>query len=523
MSIQNDLSRAQAARQRGDLAQAKSIYQQILAEQHHPEALHSLGQIAMRSQDYSQAIAYFGQILDVYPDNAGTLNNRAIAYFQQGQISLAQKDWERALDADPKQSSFWFNLGRCFQAYQTTHGHTQAKKCFQKAVALTPDYVQAWNSLGNVLAECGKTKKAIQAYQKALSYEPEQIDTQVNMAVSYVEIHKRKTAYRLLKQIAETVPAPANALYNLGILDLQSGLMQAGLERYEKYRWVGNDFIRPKGNLDLPLWDGQAVDKLLICHEQGFGDTIQFSRYLAYASRLTQHLYLEVPPPLVPLMEGLSLDLDCPLTVIAEGDVLPEVDVWAPILRLLYVFSEQLFAQNFIPYFKIDRAVLPESARRKVGIVWATGYRESPRLKKLYHRKSVDISLIEDLVRAHPDVDFYSFQVGQEEQAQPQGVLPLPVELKSFADTAAYLQDMDLLISADTAVAHLAGALAMPVWVLIPSVADWRWEYEGDQTPWYPENMKLFRQKPEDEDWSKVFQAVHHSLSEMKMLEATSI
>lgn len=514
MSIQKDLSRAQQAQAEGNIQEATLLYQRVLQGQStHNEALHGLGLLALQQQDYSQAIGYFDRILQAHPSHAGTLNNRAISYFQSGQIALAKKDWETALEQEPQQASYWFNLGRCYQAFQSTETHLHAQKCFQKAIACRPDYDQAWNSLGNVLAECGKTKKALHAYQKAVTYQPANLDAQVNMAVSYVEIHKPATARRMLEQMVEQLPDAAKALYNLGLLEMQAGEFQRGLDHYEKYRWANDDFIRPLGNLHFPLWNGEKVDSLLICHEQGFGDSIQFVRYLVQASRYTSHLYLEVPQPLVSLMQSLSLDLACPLTVIPEGEPLPEVTAWAPMLRLLWVFSEQLFAEFSFPYFQMKKTVLPETAAVKVGVVWATGYRESPRLKKLYHRKSVDGQQIQKLIHdAQGDIAFYSFQVGQEEQPLPEGVHSLPVALHSFYDTACALQAMDLVITVDTAVAHLAGALDLPTWVLVPSVADWRWGFEGEYNSWYSRNMRVFRQKPDDLDWSGVFCEVKAAL-----------
>ncbi len=513
MSIQTDLSQAQQAQATGNIQEAISLYQRVLQRQStHNEALHGLGLIALQQQNYAQAIRYFEQILQAHPSHAGTLNNRAISYFESGHISLAQKDWEAALKKEPQQASYWFNLGRCYQAFQTTETHLQAQKCFQKAIACRPDYDQAWNSLGNVLAECGKTKKALHAYQKAVAYQPSNLDAQVNMAVSYVEIHKPATARRMLEKMTRELPDAARALYNLGLLEMQAGELQLGLEHYEKYRWANDDFIRPLGNLPLPLWKGEQVDRLLICHEQGFGDSIQFVRYLVQASRYTSHLYLEVPAPLVLLMQSLSLDLSCPLTVIPEGEPLPDVNAWAPMLRLLWLFSAHLFAEQSFPYFQVKPALLSEASALKVGVVWATGYRAAPRLKKLYHRKSVKGQHMQNLAKTHDEMSFYSFQVGPEAQPLPEGVHAPLLSLDSFYDTACALQTMDLVITVDTAVAHLAGALNRPTWVLVPSVADWRWGFEGEYTSWYPENMRVFRQKPEDLDWSGVFCEVEAAL-----------
>lgn len=515
MTLPLYLSQAQQAEQSGDLAQAESIYQKILFDDSsHWEALHGLGLLSLKQEDLDRATACFSKILAQHPHHADTLNNRAIAHFQQGAVSLAQQDWEMAIRVQPETARYWFNLGRCFQSYETLSTHHQAQKCFQKAVAFQTDYAQAWNSLGNIFSECGKPKKALHAYQKSLNYQPKDLNTKVNLAVNYVEIHKPRIARRVLSEIIEEAPHFARAAYNLGLLEMQAGEYRVGLDRYETYRWVDNHFIRPTGNLSRPLWSGEKVSSVLVCHEQGFGDSLQFVRYLQQASQLTQHLYLEVPQTLVQLMKHLCLDLACPLTVIAEGDPLPETPVWAPMLRLLYLFSDRLFsAPNNSPYFQVEALKMPESKSLRIGVVWATGYRPAPKLLKLYYRKSVDPQCIEGLIKKYPAIAFYNFQVGQENQGTPKGLLPLPNLLGNFYETARQLKAMDLVITVDTAVAHLAGALDLPTWVLVPTVADWRWGFEETYSHWYSQKMRIFRQKPEDLAWSGAFEEIGLALA----------
>lgn len=537
--------RAQRSHQEGSLAQAERDYEQLLLrDANHAGALHYLGllrldqgevsaglhlleqslrlqpgsidfaqNVAMALRDHGEperALDYYNQLLSHLPESAELLHQRAVLYFQQGEIDRARWGWEQALRFSPEVSNYWLSLGRCYRAYQDVSSYHQAQKCLQKSIDIEPHSALAWNLLANTFTELGKPEPAIRAYQKALDNLPNEhplsLSVQTNLAVAYLESHRPKLAFKQLLKISTKHPDFSPAQYNLGLLEMQYGNFASGFKRYEVSRWADNAQIRPQGNLSRPVWQGQKVKSLLVCHERGYGDSLQFVRFLYELSAYTQILYLEVPAALAPLMQRLFLPLQCSLEILVEGESLPETEAWLPMLSLGSFFAsalDQVSQLKRLPYFQVPVAER-FSSRPSVGVVWSTGKRSAPQLHTLYRRRSVDPKAFTALAQVFPALSFYSFQVGEDE-ALPEAVRPLPVPLTDFYDTARYLQTMDLVITVDTAVAHLAGALDLPTWVLIPSVADWRWGFEENHSHWYSQKMRIFRQKPEDLAWSEVF------------------
>lgn len=263
------------------------------------------------------------------------------------------------------------------------------------------------------------------------------------------------------------------------------------------------DFPSPPRHFQQPQWSGEnLVGKRILLHaEQGLGDTIQFVRYAPMVAALGAHVILEVHPELLTLMRSVAGVSQ----LLARGDPLPRFDLHCPLMSLPLAFDTVVATiPNTIPYLH-SRSPTPAWVGRsnpsslRVGLVWAgnPGNRADP-------RRSLPIAALAPLTSV-PGIEFYSFQRGGPDPSllNFQGVLP---DAGDFAATAAALQEMDLLISVDTAVPHLAGALGMPVWILLPYVSDWRWLKAGPLSPWYP-TATLFRQA-EDQRWDSMIATV---------------
>lgn len=544
---------ALAAHQSGDLEQALADYQRCLQDEPGQiDALHYSGLILLQQGQPQAGLAYLEQASQQAPEqadilfnlavaytqarqwpqalttlqaliaqpetrlDADLLNQRAIVYFEMQQTHAAIQDWRSALAQAPGQAKLHFNLARALVREPAADSFVQAESHLQTALSLRPDYAQAWNSLGNLYLTRGQIAQAEQAYRRALSSQPDWPEPFNNLATALWEQGQFQMAYDTINRFVELQPDHAQARFNRGQMALQQGELQQGF-RDSQARWVCQEAVRPLGNLnDRPLWQGETVNKLLIVCEQGFGDSLQFIRYLSWVQSQISDVYLECPTELQTLFTALP-----GITVIPEGQSLPETDAWCPLLHLPYLHGtclESIPAE--IPYLKrIPRRAAFESAlqalpaqRPRIGVVWATGNRPEPQMQKLYQRKSLRAADFEALASRWPEFDFYSLQVGSDAEHLP-AFKTLGAEIQDFADTAAYIMQMDLIISADTAVAHLAGGLGQPVYLLLPAIADWRWLLKRADSPWYP-TMTLIRQAQAG-DWESVLTELSAKLNQL--------
>lgn len=556
MDRKNLLNSTLKAHQKGALVEAEKGYLQILqAQPQQPDALHYLGllkaqtgqaaqglklmQAALKIQPdnlvllnnlgnlYRQeghcraALNCFEQVLHKHPEDPEALNNRALVWLDLDQPQKASQDLKRALELPATQNSpqlasrLWFHLGRAQQQQENLESAEAAERCLRTAVKLSPNFAKAWNSLGNVLLDANRPTEAVEAYQAALQAQPNWPEPLNNLATAQMELAQNDQALQTLETLLQKVPDHPLARYNRGQLLLLKGQLQAGFAAYEQSRWQFKDQIRPLGNLELPLWQGDSDLRLLLCCEQGFGDSLQFIRYLKPVLERCPQVWLECPPVLAPLFALLCQDFPG-LTLLPEGQSLPATEAWAPLLRLPHVLGTKLTTiPAEIPYLRAPKQTFPlelHPTGLNIGMVWATGHRPDPTFFKLYQRKSAPVEAFEALAAAvnqSGQTRFFSLQVGRDAQELPQ-IHNLAPFIHHFADTAAWIQALDLVISTDTAVAHLAGALGKPVWLLLPKIADWRWLESRSDSPWYP-NMRLFRQHQAG-DWSEVMRAVQTEL-----------
>jgi tetratricopeptide (TPR) repeat protein len=480
-SIEEMLQAGQTAYQAGDYAKAEQTCRHILAQDStHASAWHVLGLVMENTGRKEPAVQYLHEAVRLKPDFAEAHHNLGIVLQSIGRSAEAIQASRRSLILAPHNADAHVNIG---DALRDSGRPDDAIAEYQAALRLKPKHPEALNNLGMVCLDLGRPAEAAPHFNAALALDPD-----------YAPAHR-----------------------NMALVHLLAGEYDSGWAEYE-WRWKTKPFARPK--LPGPLWDGEDLTgKTILIHtEQGLGDSLQFVRYLRILRDRGARVLLGCPPKLEPLLKTLP-DID---QLIVEGQPLPAFDVHAPLLSLPHLLRlPDPQDSPRPPYLTANpklieqwKAELSELGGFKVGINW----QGSPANKKDPVR-SIPLAHFLPLADV-PGVHLISLQkgFGREQLSNAERgdrILDLGSRLDEstgpFMDTAALLHGLDLLITADTAVAHLAGALNRPVWVALSKAPDWRWRLSGETTPWYP-SMRLFRQTTLGE-WEDVFTCIASELT----------
>ncbi|HEV3105781.1 MAG TPA: tetratricopeptide repeat-containing glycosyltransferase family protein, partial [Trinickia sp.] len=437
--------------------------------------------------------------------------------------------FERAIAAKPEFPEAWSNRSG---ALRDLGRPEDALASCDHALALRPNYAEAWSNRGNALSDLNRPLEALESYERALAVSRELADAWNNRGLAFIDLNRHADALASYDHALALAPDAAETHWNRSLCLLQMGKLEEGWAEYE-WRWERKRIKAGERAFNEPLWRGETslAGKTILLHaEQGLGDTLQFCRYAADVARLGAHVILEVQPELTRLLarlEGVA-------QLVEAGQPLPEFDCHCPLLTLPlalgtrtatipgtapYLFAEGEAAQTFGGRIA---AASTEAGTLKVGLVWAGGNRPHlPELRKNDARRSLALDLLAPIIDV-PGVRFFSLQKGPAaQQLQPmrerheasRHILDWTDELDDFADTAALVANLDLVISVDTSTAHLAGAMAKPVWILNRLDTCWRWMLERDDSPWYP-SARLFRQ-PALGDWGRVVGAARDALAEL--------
>lgn len=436
---------------------------------------HQLGHIV-------HANTIYGFILHEQPQNAVALQYSGVIAYQSGAHKKALKLIEQAIQIQPSIPDFHNNLGLVFQAIGD---HQRAVECYRQAITLNATYVEAYNNLGLILEATGHPAEAVTYYERAIAIRPD-----------FAQAH-----------------------WNLSLALLIMGDFLRGWDEYE-WRLKTPELAGEGKRFTSPLWNGEDLHgKTILLHaEQGFGDAIQFIRYAPLVALFGGNILFECKPALNRLfkeMKGIH-------KVILRGEPLPQHDFHCPLLslpsRLRSADGETPVAA--VPYLSPDDGLIEDWRKRmpdsgsalKVGLMWAG----SPGNKNNLNR-SISLSQL-DLLGTVESVIFFNLQKGSGE-AQAKQLLAnlhfigLTEDVGDFASTAALIANLDLVICVDTSIAHLAGAIGIPAWVLLSFAADWRWLREREDSPWYP-SLRLFRQRKIG-DWEEVVMRVRDALCKM--------
>jgi TPR repeat/Tetratricopeptide repeat len=419
----------------------------------------------------------------------------AVQHHTSGRLAEAEKIYAEILAIDPKHADALHLSG----VIALQNGRLiQARDLIQQAIAINPTIAEYHNNLGNVFIKTDQIEEAIAAFQHATELRHVYPKAHSNLGNARKKMGQYESAKLAYRTAVDQAPDNTEARWNYSLLLLLEGDYRNGWTEFEHR--LNIDELRPgKRKCREPRWDGRNLQgqRILIHAEQGFGDSIQFARYVPMLTEFGGKVILEIPPELHRLFSESKLAPQ----VIARGQPLPEFDVQCPLMSLPLMFdTSATTVPAKVPYLspgddilsKWKRRVGSQTDRLKVGIAWSGNPAQAN-----FRNKSIPLAKLEGLAEV-PGVDFYSLQVGPAAaELGASGRFPnvndLTHDLHDFADTAGLMQSLDLIISIDTAVAHLAGALARPVWVLLSFVADWRFLLNRVDNPWYP-TMRIFRQ-----------------------------
>ena len=539
--IRAAIDEAVACFKAGDFARAEGIYRRIVSNAPNASLLADLGIICKKQGKFDEATTFLERAVELEPRSSGHHYKLAEVLFQRGDADAAFRSWSRVIELDPRHADAlsWVGcvhleagridnaIARFQQAIAANprhyHAHDnlgialrkrgeldEAIQWHRRAIALNPDLPEAHDHLGSTLAEMDRIEEAIASHRQAVTLKPAYAAGHSNLATAYVLALRLDDAIASFHRALEVEPANPSVHWNYSNALLLAGRFDEGWKEYE-WRWQAPELKKSKPAYAGPEWRGEDLTgkTLLLYGEQGFGDVLQFVRYAAMARERGANVLLVPQPELARLLAtvpGVS-------RVIVAGDPLPAYDFHVSLLSLPFLFRTRLESiPRSVPYLSADkarvqswRARLENSRALKAGLIW--GGRKSLRFDRL---RSCALSDFAPLARVE-GVDFYSLQTG--EQAVQAGSPPSGMsltdwtgELADFADTAALMENLDLVISVDTAGAHLAGALGKPTWLLNRYQTEWRWLLDREDSPWYP-TMRIFRQ-PKPGGWKAVMEQV---------------
>jgi tetratricopeptide (TPR) repeat protein len=566
--------------QKGQLAQAQALYEDILKTQpEHFDSLHLLGVIAFQRSDHQKAVDLIGKAIAIRPDVALAYCNRGLALQELKQLDAALASYGRAIAIKPDYAEAHANQGNALQELKqldaaiASYGRATAIKpdyadayfncglalkklnqldravasydraiasrpdfaeaycnrglaleelkqfdhavaSYDRAIAVKPDYAEAYSNRGNALQELAQLDAAISSYDRAIAIKPDLAVAHYNRGLALHELTRLDAAVASYDRAIAIRPDYAEAQWNKSLALLLGGNLDNGFELFE-WRWKGSSLASTERNFAQPLWLGKEslAGKTILLHgEQGFGDVIQFCRYARLVADLGARVIMEVAKPLANLMKELAGVSE----LVIKGDALPQFDYQCPLLSLPLAFKTGL---NSIPnaekYLNVDTSKqahwagrLGEKTTRRVGVVWS-----GSTTHKKDHGRSILLANFMQLMPA--DYQYVSLQKEVRGVDRPAieshtNIRYFGEELNDFADTAALCDLMDVVISVDTSVAHLGGALGKQTWVLLPFSPDWRWLLDRDTSPWYP-TARLFRQQKIG-DWGGVMERVSQEL-----------
>jgi tetratricopeptide (TPR) repeat protein len=457
------------------------------------EAYVELGNVFCHLGKFDDAAAAFGRAVQLKPDMAPAHNNLADALFRLGRLDEALASCNKAVQLQRDFAEAHNNRGAILHEKGQLD---DAIAAYRTAIQLKPDYALAHNNLGNLLCKKQQYGAAIAAYRRAIELKPNDAAAYSDLATALYKTNNLDPAIEHYQHAIRINPHFAQAHCFMAQALLLKGDLQNGWREFE-WRWNVKPLKAPRP-FTQPRWSGGNLNgqTILLYSEQGFGDVFQFARYVPIVAEKGGRIILECRSELQRILEQSGM---APRFVI-NGSPLPEFDCQCPLESLPMAFGTELpsIPAN-VPYLNAAPELVkkwrerfgPDDRRKKVGLVWA-GNPDNDNDSD----RSISLKQFAPLAGAD-GVDFFSLQKGHPgKQAPPPSMrwTDWTNDLFDFADTAALLANLDLLITVDTAVAHLAGAMGKPVWLLLPFSPGWRWLLNRDDSPWYP-TARLFRQK----------------------------
>ena len=470
--------------------------------------LHAAGQHAEAEERYAGAVAINASYAEAW-------YNLGVVRLAQRQLLAARQAFEKAVSVRPSYAEAHNNLAITMQAAGQWE---EAMAHYRQAAYLSPAFAEPRYNLGMLLQECGDFESAAAAYASLVEQNPGHTDACNNLANVFLELGMLRESKLAYEAVLARDPRHPEANWNRALLQLQTGEWEAGWANYE---WR---LQQPRSNLDrfpldMPRWDGQARPghRILLIAEQGLGDALQFLRYAAIVKQKVADsggsVIVECHKPLL----AMAARVDGVDEVCAIGDARPPYDCWVPLMsvpgtmRLAdppaveeggYIDARPDLAAAWAEKLPV---LCQGNERRRVGVVWSGNPNFVANAKRTLRDDDV-----RRLTAGHPEIAFVSLQKGVP-MIDGAGLIDPQHDGETMEDLAAILANLDLVVTVDTSVAHLAGAMGRPAWVMLPLAADWRWMKDCDDSPWYP-SMRLFRQESRG-DWAPVIEAVKSQLA----------
>jgi tetratricopeptide (TPR) repeat protein len=546
------------AQQRGDFRGAEEGYRKILQKDPRDGRVWlALGSLCGEQGRFTEAVACFQQAIEIAPNDFQGHLRLANTQLQMGKHAEAEATYRRSLALQPANVEAMVNLGYVLgeqEKYEEAIAiYEQARKIapavpevhhnlanmlreinrveealghYDEAIRLRSDYAKAHINKGVALARCCRVEEAVEALKRGVELQPDFAEAHNSLGTALSSQGQLNEAAAAYAQAIALKPDYSEAYWNLSLIKLIRGDYERGWPEYE-WRWrCMKRFTLP--TFSQPRWDGASLEgrTILLHAEQGLGDTLHFVRYAPLVKELGARVILQCQGGLIPLLTR-TRGID---GYVAWGAAPPRFDVWSPLMSLPAVFRTTL--ENVparIPYLVPDPVLVEHWKRQlnalpglRVGIAW----KGSPRHAWDRHR-SAPLSAFEPLARI-PGVHLVSLQKNSAEESGDEKNCPFPVislgdlidRSGAFTDTAAIVQNLDLVIAVDTAIAHLSGGLGVPTWLAIHRTPDWRWLLDRNDSPWYP-TIHLFRQTAVGE-WGPVFQNIARELLALVALKRES-
>jgi tetratricopeptide (TPR) repeat protein len=489
--------------------EAASCYQEVALKDPDTPTIHLYLANAYRKMGhFIKAIRYYQMHLRLETDSWEGISNLGESYLELGRSREALACYRKLVKKNPKSDQAWNNMGICQQAIRD---RKSAQESYLKAIRLNPEEGRYYNNLGKLFLETNAHEQALYCFEAALNRKKDYSEALVNLGVVHLENLNHGAALRCIQQVLRMRPGNQYALWHRSLLRLRLGHLLRGFKDYE-IRTQSEFLSLRQRHFRQPLWDGKLDPRriLLVHTEQGFGDSIQFSRFLPQVKSRVGKLYLECHESL----ERVFRQFLPPDQIFSPGETLPVFDSHCPLPSLAHIFLTEI---SSIPtpegYLKAQGSPKKELRELlqvdsypllRVGIVWAGNPNHRNDI-----RRSCAIEHFLGLLGV-PGTRIYSLQV-EEKPNRLKTILNYPITdlspvLHDFADTAQAISQLDLLISVDTSVAHLAGALGCPTWLLLPYSPDWRWLLNRRDSPWY-RSFQIFRQNLPG-DWGELFYRV---------------
>ena len=502
--------------QSGKAAAALSLFEMALTvTPDSPEALSNMALALAALHRDSEALAMFDGAHALMPHSLETLNNRGSLLLRLKRAAEALADFDSVLALEPRHAGARLNRGNALVELGRLD---EAVTAYDEVLAAHPTSAETHLNRGNTLSLLGRQTEAIAAFDRALSLRSGYVKALTGRGAALQALNRFPEALAHFRNVLAIDKQNADAHHNEALVLLTLGDYRRGFEKYE-YRWRRTGMPTRHRNLGKPLWLGEyplARKTILVHAEQGLGDVIQFVRYVPMLARTGAKVVLEAPPELADLLarvEGVA-------AVVRRGETLPDFDVHAPVGSLPLAFkTEPSTIPKNVPYLKASDERIAKWRERierlpspRIAIAWAGNPSHAndrsrsialSRLGPLVSRADVRFVSIQRELRSG-DADLLSYQ--------PE-LLHVGGELDDFDDTAAVVSLVDVVITVDTSVAHLAAALGRPTWIMVPFWPDWRWMVDREDSPWYP-TARLFRQ-PAPGDWGSVIDKVQAALSKL--------